>query len=258
MDQVGRWSTTWAHGWSDSEGWRALRRLTRRRAVALAMLTIVIVVAGTVGFRSMQASYYEGLYRQNHTFPKGLQQLYSNFMPSVDHAMLVSTDGGRTYMRTSFVANEPLLTGGVKGASLLGLVPYTYRDAEVDLWMFQFGAGSSGETGLVVRADPATGNMVRFGVNQPSGTWSLREHTHSGWHDLQAPTFSDAIARHTPVSTLLTVITRGDEYALLINYHFVGVYHSAALASGNVGIFTSDGTVTCSCVDISVFRNVSS
>lgn len=50
---------------------------------------------------------------------------------------------------------------------------------------------------------------------------------------------------------------RGDEYALLINYQFVGVYHSAALASGNVGVFTSDGTITCLCEEISVFRNVS-
>lgn len=255
MDQPGRWHNAWAHGRLHIERWRRSRRLTSRRTLALAVLTIVVIVVGTVVFRSLQASYYEGLYTQNHSFPAGLQQLYRTGMPGVDHTMLVSADGGRTYARTSFVGNEPLLTGGVKGMSLLGLVPYTYHDAEVDLWMFQFGAGRSDETGLVVRADPATGDMVRFGVNQPSQTWSLREHAHGGWHDLQAPTFSDVIDRHT--NMLLTVIMRGDEYALLINYHFVGVYHSAALASGNAGIFASDGTVTCMCVDISVFRNVS-
>jgi hypothetical protein len=258
MDRAVSGSRAWAVRWARRAGWRGRRRLTARRALALAALLLVVLVAGTVGFRSLQASYYEGLYIRNHTVPGGSQQLYSNFMPGLDHTLLVSADGGRTYTRASFVANEPVLTGGVSGSALLGLVPYTYRDAEVDLWMFQSGAGRSGETGLVVRADPATGNMVRFGVNQPAGTWSLREHAHGSWHDLQAPTSSDVINRHPGWDNLLTVIMRGDEYALLINYRFVGIYHSAALSSGNVGIFTSDGTMTCGCVQISVFRNVSS
>lgn len=254
MDQPGRLSRAWAYGWSHIEGWRGQYRLTPRRTLALVALTIVIVVAGTVGFRSVQASYYEGLYTRNHS--EGMQQLYRTGMLGVDHAMLLSADGGRTYTHTSFVGNEPLLTGGMSGAPVIALVPYTFSDAEVDLWMVQFGAGRSGETGLVVRADPATGNMVRFGVNQPSRTWSLREHAYGGWHDLQGPTFTNEIDPHT--NMLLTVIMRGDEYALLINYHFVGAYHSATLTSGNVGIFTSDGTVTCRGEDISVFRNVSS
>jgi hypothetical protein len=121
--------------------------------------------------------------------------------------------------------------------------------------MFQDGAGAAGETGLALRADRADGDMVLFGVNQPSGTWSLREHAHGHWTDLQAPTASDHIKR-APSNNLLTVIMRGDEYALLINYHFVGVYHSGALTDGYVGVFASDGTVTCGCVDLSVFRNI--
>jgi hypothetical protein len=225
-----------------------------RRALALTPLIIALVVAGTVGSRALQASYYQGLYTRNHTTP-GMRQLYSDSMPGVDPTLLVSADGGRTYASTHSLGSEPLLTGGVSGESQLALAPYNYRDAEVDLWMFQSGAGRVDETGLVVRANPSSGDMVRFGVNQPSQTWSLREHAHGGWRDLQTPTYSDAITQHG--NLLLTVIMRGDEYALLINYHFVGVYHSAALASGNVGLFTSDGAVTCLGQEISVFRNVS-
>jgi hypothetical protein len=99
--------------------------------------------------------------------------------------------------------------------------------------------------------------MVLFGVNQPSGTWSLREHAHGHWTDLQAPT-SSAYLERAPSNNLLTVIMRGDEYALLINYHFVGVYHSSALSDGPVGVFASDGTVTCTGADLSVFRNITS
>ena len=121
--------------------------------------------------------------------------------------------------------------------------------------MFQSGAGATGESGLVLRADPASGNIVTFGVNQPSRTWSLRERTHGRWTDLQPPTSSNLI-EPVPWSTLLAVIMHGDEYALFINYHFVGVYHSGTLTKGRVGIFASDGTVTCGCVDVSVYRNV--
>lgn len=244
------------------DGWRELprwpQRLTPRRAVALAALAAVVLVAGVLGYRAWQASYYEGLFHRNHSAPDGLQQLYRNCMTGVDPTWLVSQDGGRTYRRTRFDGCEPVLERGIRGASMLALVPYTYRDAEVDLWMFQGGAGATGETGLVLRTDPATGDMVRFGVNQPNGTWSVREHAHGRWTDLQAPTTSDRIERRANWNNLLTVIMRGDEYAFLINYHFVGVYHSDALAEGHAGVFTSDGTVTCQCVDFEVFRNVPS
>jgi hypothetical protein len=230
------------------------QRRTARRALALLALFSLIVVVGTIGFQSWQTSYYQGLYMRDHTIP-GMRQLYSPSMPGVDPTFLVSADSGRTYTPTRFLANEPLLTGGVSGEAQLALSPYTYRDAEVDLWMVQFAAGRADETGLVVRVDPTTGDMVRFGVNQLSQTWSLREHVHGGWRDLQAPTFSDAITPHT--NLLLTVIMRGDEYALLINYHFVGVYHSGALGSGRVGLFTTGGAVTCRAEEISVFRNAS-
>jgi len=236
--------------------WPGPAQLRRRHAVALAALTVVVVVAGILGYRAWQAGYYEGLYTRNHTVPGGFQQLYRNGMLGVDRAWLVSKDGGRTYARTTWVGDEPVLTEGTRGTSMVALVPSTYGDAEVDLWMFQGGAGRTGETGLVLRADPASGNMVVFGVNQASGTWSVREHAHGRWIDLQSPIASDHIERRAGWNNLLTAIVRGGEYAFLINYHFVGVYHSDTLAQGHAGVYASDGTVTCACVDFEVFRNV--
>jgi len=251
MERTGRWGL---EGWQGVSGLR--RGLTPRHALTPAVLAVVVLVAGVVGSRAWQASYYEGLYFRDHTVPGGLQQLYREGMPGTDQSWLVSKDGGRTYKPTAFIADLPVLDGGTSGEPMVGLAPYPYRDAEVDLWMFQYGAGATAETGLVLRANPATGDMVVFGVNQASGMWSVREHTHGGWAYLQAPTFSDRIERRANWNNLLTAIVRGDEYAFLINYHFVGVYHDDALAQGRAGVFASDGTVTCQCVDFEVFRIV--
>ncbi len=227
MGRTRRWCL---EGWQGVLGLR--RALTPRRALTLAVLAVVVLVAGVLGYRAWQASYYEGLYVRDHTIPGGLQQLYREGMAGTDQAWLVSKDGGRTYKRTAFVAYTPVLEGGTSGEPMVGLAPYTYRDAEVDLWMFQFGAGATAETGLVLRADSATGDMVVFGLNQASGMWSVREHTHGGWAYLQTPTFSDRIERRANTNNLLTALVRGDEYAFLINYHFVGVYHDDAPPRG--------------------------
>jgi hypothetical protein len=101
-----------------------LRRGLSRRALASAALALGVLVAGVFGYRAWQTSYYEGLFTRNHSTPGGPAQLYRDCMGGVDPAWLVSQDGGRTYVRTTFVGCEPVLAHGSPGAAMVALVPY--------------------------------------------------------------------------------------------------------------------------------------
>ena len=228
-----------------------------RRILAIACLVVAVVVAGNWGWRTAQSSYYEGLYQQNHTGQRATESLYGCGAPlGTDQSWQVSKDGGKQYERVTFPGNVPVLSGGVSGQPMLGLIPYSYGDVEVDDWIFQYGHAAQDGTGLVLHANPTTGDMFVFSVSKRTHAWRFSRHLHGVWTDLQSSTQSDLINRGPSWDNLLSVIMRGDQYILFINYHFVGVFTDSALPAGHMGIYAADGTITGNFTCPTVYRTV--
>lgn len=216
----------------------------RRRSAWLGALAAVVIVVGLVGYRTYEGHQYTDLFWRNHTNMTAQSELYTLGKPGLDLSWRVSKDGGRTFERTFFDANIPRLANGRPGQSMIGLVPYTYGDAEVDGWVFQRGVGGHDGVGLVLRANAKTGDMLVFQLNKRDGTWSFRRHLHGTWTTIQGTTASSLINRTGGWNNLLVAIMRGNQYLLFINYTFVGEFTDDTLHAGSVGLFTEDGTVT--------------
>lgn len=227
----------------NARGWTWLLS-DRRRAIWLVVLATVTVVAGLVGYRMYEVQQYTNLYWRNHTNTTEASELYRPGKPGLDQSWLISKDGGRTYEHTQFDAATPVLAGGQAGQSMVGLVPYSYGDAEVDGWVFQWGQGERDGVGLVLRANAQTGDMLVFQLNKRAGTWAFRRHLHGVWTALQGTTESSLINCTGDWNNLLVAIMRGNQYILFINYKFVGAYTDDSLRAGSVGLFTEDGAVT--------------
>jgi hypothetical protein len=215
-----------------------------RRIVVLTVLAVVVLLAGLVGYRVNAVHQYTDLFWRNHTNLTEQSDLYRPGKPGLDQFWQVSKDGGSTYQRTFFDGNIPYLANGQAHRAMVGLVPYTYGDAEVDGWVFQWGPAGHDGGGLVLRVNAQTGDMLVFQVNQQAGTWSFQKRLHGVWTTLQGATSSDLINRTDGWDNLLAVIMRGDQYLLFINYQFVGVIADDTLHAGSVGLFAEDGTVT--------------
>ncbi len=216
----------------------------RRRTVWLAALAVVVIVTGLVGYHAYEVRQYTDLFMRNHSNITEQSQLYPLSKPGFDQSWQVSKDGGRTFQRTLFDADIPYLAGGQAGQSMVGLVPYTFGDAEADAWVVQWGQGRRDGVGLVLRANAKTGDMLVFQLNKYDGTWSFRRRLHGTWTTLQGTTASSVINRTGSWNNLLVAIMRGDQYLLFINYQFVGAFTDDTLHTGSVGFFAEDGTVT--------------
>jgi len=226
----------------------------RRRIVGFAVLAVLVLLAGFVGYRVNEVHQYTDLYWRNHTNVTEQSDLYRLGKPGLDQSWQVSKDGGSSYQSTFFDGNIPGLTNGQADQSMLGLVPYTYGDAEVDGWLFQWGPAGHDGAGLVLRANTQTGDMLVFQLNKQAGTWSLKKRLHGAWTTLQGTTSSDLINRTDGWNNLLVAIMRGNQYLLYINYQFVGDYTDDTLRGGSVGLFAEDGTATLRSGGFTVYR----
>lgn len=235
---------------------RTWLRSDGRRSVWLGALATVVIVVGLVGYRSYEVHQYTDLFWRNHTNMTAQSELYGLGKPGLDVSWRVSKDGGRTFEHTFFDGNIPHLADGRPGQSMVGLVPYTYGDAEVDGWVFQWGKGGHDGVGLVLRSNMKTGDMLVFQLNKRDGTWSFRRHLHGTWTTIQGATASNLINRTEGWNNLLVAIMRGDQYLLFINYTFVGDYTDDTLHMGNVGLFAEDGTVTLVSGGFTVYHTV--
>lgn len=226
----------------------------RRRTIWLGALAAIVFVSGLVGYRTYEVRQYTDLFWRNHTNMTEQSELYGLGRPGLDQSWRVSKDGGHTFERTFFDGNIPGLADGRAGQSMMGLVPYTYGDAEVDGWVFQWGQGAHDGVGLVLRANAETGDMLVFQLNKRDGTWSFRRHLHGTWTTLQGPAASSLINRTDGWNNLLVAIMRGNQYLLFINYKFVGDYTDGTLHAGSVGLYAEDGTVTLRSGGFTVYR----
>jgi hypothetical protein len=226
----------------------------RRRIVGVAVLAVVVLLAGLVGYRANAVHQYTDLYWRNHTNLTEQSDLYRPGKPGLDQFWQVSKDGGSTYQRTFFDGNIPNLANGQAHRAMVGLVPYTYGDAEVDGWVFQWGPAEHDGGGLVLRANAQTGDMFVFQLNKQAGAWAFKKRLHGVWTTLQGATSSDLINRTEGWNNLLAVIMRGDQYLLFINYRFVGDYTDNTLHAGSVGLFAEDGAVSLLSGGFTVYR----
>jgi hypothetical protein len=236
-----------------SRGWSWLLA-DRRRPVWLGALAVAVITTSLVGYHAYEAQQYTAIFWRNHTNMTEQSQLYPLSNPGFDQSWQVSKDGGRTFKRTLFDADMPDLTGGRASQPMVGVVPYTYGDAEVDAWVVQWGQGGDDGAGLVLRANAKTGDMLVFQLNKRDGTWSFRRRLHGAWTTLQATTASSLINRTGSWDNLLVAIMRGDQYLLFINYKFVGAYTDDTLHGGSVGIFAADGAVTMQCRGFNIYH----
>jgi hypothetical protein len=105
------------------------------------------------------------------------------------------------------------------------------------------------QSGLILRASPATGQALIFAIS-PDGGWRLQRYTlifgaHGSYAregeqliDFTPPPAIYGINTGRDVTNRLAVIMRGRTYTFFANGHYIGSYHDSQVAGDQIGIYS--------------------
>jgi hypothetical protein len=107
-------------------------------------------------------------------------------------------------------------------------------DFDASIEVKRTGGSTTGDYGMVVRADSAKNSFYYFGISDANQKYAFFIYQNEKWTKIQDWTFNASIGPGNV--NRIEVVAKGSQFVFLINGAFAGEAEDARLTSGKIGI----------------------